>query len=58
MRKDRVVQAARLHRLKKDYDAVTERWTEAHSDVIGLKSKLGHSLENNQRLRKQNQELQ
>ena len=38
MRKDRVVQAARLHRLKKDYDAVNERWAEAHSDIIGYKS--------------------
>ena len=57
MRKDRVVQAARYHRLKKDYDAVNERWAEAASDVIGYKSKLGRSLENNEKLRKQNQEL-
>jgi len=44
MKKDRVVQAARLHRLKKDYDSVNDRWAEAYSDAQGYKSKLGYSL--------------
>lgn len=44
MKKQRVVLAAKLHRLQKDYKAVQERWGESASDAQGYKSKFGYSL--------------